>query len=355
MRVGGMVPPDAGVLTGQSEELSRPPGPAGHVLGVDAGNTKTIALVARIGGAIVGYGRAGCGDIYGAASADTALAAIDAAVDGALALAGVDRADLAAGAFSLAGADWPEDMAFLEAAMRRRGYGRARQIVNDALGALRASSDDGTGVALVCGTGAAIGARASDGRVWHTSHWQEPHGSEDLGRKTLRAVYRADLGIDPPTALTGRVCACYHCPTVEEVLHRFTARDRPRPTNVAHLARILIDEAENGDATARRIVREHGAALGDYVAAAARRVGLAGMPYTLGLCGGVLRGPSTMLADAVIARVRELTPGARPARSPFEPVVGSLFMALELAGCPITAPVRERIAGSLPPPGIFAT
>jgi len=38
------------------------------VLGVDAGNTKTIALVARDNGEILGYGRSGCGDIYGATS-----------------------------------------------------------------------------------------------------------------------------------------------------------------------------------------------------------------------------------------------------------------------------------------------
>src|SRR6185312_1179927 len=42
-----------------------------YVLGVDAGNTKTVALVARLDGTVVGAGRAGCGDIYGLVYHDT--------------------------------------------------------------------------------------------------------------------------------------------------------------------------------------------------------------------------------------------------------------------------------------------
>ena len=37
-----------------------------YVLGVDGGNTKTIALVAALDGTILGAGRGGCGDIYNA-------------------------------------------------------------------------------------------------------------------------------------------------------------------------------------------------------------------------------------------------------------------------------------------------
>src|SRR5438105_4774145 len=36
------------------------------VLGVDGGNTKTVALVAALDGTILGAGRGGCGDIYNA-------------------------------------------------------------------------------------------------------------------------------------------------------------------------------------------------------------------------------------------------------------------------------------------------
>src|SRR5215207_8247762 len=110
------------------------------VLGVDGGNTKTLALVARGDGVIIGTGRAGCGDIYGATSLAAAIAEIEHAVHAALTEAGIQSTELSAGAFSLAGADWPEDFRLLEDAMRARGYGQNIRIVNDAIGALRAGS-----------------------------------------------------------------------------------------------------------------------------------------------------------------------------------------------------------------------
>src|SRR5687767_3184837 len=130
-----------------------------YILGVDAGNTKTVALVARLDGTIAGVGRGGCGDIY--AGADGAVAQVERAVGAALEAAEARPLDLATGAFSMAGADWPEDFAFIESAVGRLGFGQRIIVVNDALGALRAGSPDGNGVSVVCGTGIAIGARAA--------------------------------------------------------------------------------------------------------------------------------------------------------------------------------------------------
>jgi N-acetylglucosamine kinase-like BadF-type ATPase len=245
------------------------------VLGLDAGNTKTIALLATCDGRIIGSGRGGCGDIYAAGSPEQALAAMDSAIAAALPPgAGPDA--ITAACFSMAGADWPEDYALIRAALLERGLDRGERslIYNDALGALRAGTADGVGVSVVCGTGAAVGARAADGRFWHSSWWQEPQGAQQLGQKTLRAVYRAALGLAPPTSLTGRVLDFYQAPDVETVLHRLTARVRQPAPPVGQLSRALLDEAAAGDPTARSIVVAHGADLGDYALVAARRGGL---------------------------------------------------------------------------------
>jgi N-acetylglucosamine kinase-like BadF-type ATPase len=325
------------------------------VLGVDAGNTKTIALVARADAAVVGSGRAGCGDIYGAGSPQVALAEVDRALLQALDTAGVRPADLAAGAFSMAGADWPEDFALLEGAMRERGLGRRIAVYNDAIGALRAGSPDGTGVVVACGTGAAIGSRAADGRLWHTSFWQEPQAAGELAAKALRAVYRAELGIDPPTALTGRVLRHFGLATVEAVLHAMTAREHPRPPSVHGLARVLLDGAQDGDPAARRIVAEHGSALGDYALVAARKVGLERQDFTLVLAGGVFRHPAPLLRDALVERVRAHAPGARPTGLRLEPAAGALLLAFELGGIRVDASLLAQLEASLPPPVFFAT
>ena len=325
------------------------------VLGVDGGNTKTLALVAREDGLILGTGRAVCGDIYGAVSPEAAIAEIERAVEAALKEAAVEPAKLSVSVFSLAGADWPEDFKLLEDAMRERGYGQRIIVVNDAMGALRAGSPDGNGVVVACGTGAAVGARHPDGRIWHSSFWQQVQGADELGSRALRAVYRADLGIDPPTLLTERILVAFGVHNVEEILHRMTGRDIPQSKNRRDLVRPLFDAADAGDATARQIVISHGKALGDYAIVAAQRVGLLGEPFILVLTGGVLRHPSPLLREALIERVQRAAADVHAIQSRFEPAAGAVLLALDSMHIVADATLLERLESTLPGAAFFAT
>jgi N-acetylglucosamine kinase-like BadF-type ATPase len=326
-----------------------------YVLGVDGGNTKTIALIANTDGTIVGFGRSGCSDIYGAASPEAALAEASAAVSVALNAAGIRQDTLSAACFSMAGADWRDDIAFLERAFA--GYGERVTVVNDAMGALRAGSPDGMGVVVACGTGAATGARNADGHIWHSSFWQEPQGAHELGQKAISAVCRAALGVEMPTSLTARVLEFFGKQNVEDLLYMLTARTLPHPenTHVAKLARVLLDEAAHGDAVARRIVQTHGVALGDYALAAARQVKLENTAFSLVLAGGVFRHSGRLLADALIERVHSASPQARPIFSRFEPAIGALLLAYEAVGMTVNETLLEKLATSLPQATLFET
>ncbi len=321
-------------------------------LGVDAGGTKTVALLADASGRVVGAGRAGASNIY--ASARSAFRALDRAVGEALASAGVGLSRVAATCLSATGADWPEDFALLEHGLYERGHSCVR-VVNDAMGALRAGSSDGTGVVVVCGTAAGIGAKSQSGQEWHSSFWQEPEGAEQLGRAALRAVYRAELGLDPPTSLTARMLEVHGAISVEALLHAHTARDERDKQRTGSLARFLLDEAAGGDPTARRIALDHGTALGDYAITAARKVGLLNHPFALVTAGGVMRHPSRLMAEALFARVFEAAPGAKLVHCPLEPVAGAVFLALERSGAVVTDAVRENTASSLPDEALFQT
>ena len=329
-------------------------------MSVDGGNTKSIALVSALDGSVVGVGRGGCSDIYTNPDPEVPLRELDSAVWSALGMAGAEAPDLRAGAFSMAGADWPEDFALLRESLGRRGLGKQIVVVNDSVGALRAASPGGPAVVVVCGTGANTAARGADGSVWHTSWWQDPQGGRQLGAKAIRAVYRAELGLDAPTALTGGVLKHFGQDSAEGVLSLFTTRSAfhgsgPPGEQVSGLARVLLDAAANGDDTARRIVREHGEALGDYALAAVRRVGILDLPFTLGLSGGVLRHPSKLLPDSLVARVQATCPQASPLFSPFEPAVGALFLALEAAGVAVGEQVLARVTATLPDATLFET
>ena len=317
----------------------------GVLLGVDGGNTKTCALVASRDGTIVGRALLrGCADIYGAASTDEALDFVGSACDLALRQAGADRQDVEVGAFSLAGADWPEDIEFLDAELAARGLGTRRTVVNDAVGALWAGLSEGVGVAVALGTGAATSARGPDGTVWHTSFWQGPQGARHLARQAVEAASRAELGIDPPTSLQARVPGALGLPDVESVLHAMYGRDRPRPV-IDDLAALLLDEAEAGDERSREIVADHASALADYALAAARRVGIdLAEPFGLVLIGGVLRHPSRLLAEELIARVAQAAPRVEARMTTHEPAVGALRLAFEAAGLGPGLPREEQLA-----------
>jgi N-acetylglucosamine kinase-like BadF-type ATPase len=328
------------------------------LLGVDGGNTKTIALLAMRDGTVVGSGRSlGTADIH-ATTPELALDAVERAVAGALEAASIVHvagraAEIETSAFSIAGSDWPEDTELLVSLLGERWPSPV--VVNDAIGALRAAIPAGPGVVVVCGTGTATGARGSDGRTWHTSFWQEPQGARELGEFTIRAIARADLGIDPPTELTARALTLLDAADVESVLHRRTRRGPARWTEPAILAPVLLDTAEAGDATAVAIVRGHGVALGTYALAAMRRVGAVDQPFGVALTGGVFRHPGRLLRDATIAAVLAGAPLAHEVVPSVEPVAGALLLAFDAAGIEVAGDVERRLRATLPEAALYET
>ena len=321
---------------------------SGLLLGVDAGNTKTIALVARHDGTVAGLGTAGCGDIHNAPTPDVGLDEIVRACLAALAAAGVSGRELAASAFSLAGADWPEDFELLrEELAARLGLVTPPQVVNDAIGAIRCGTTDGVGVAAVCGTHGTAGARNAAGAVYHFGFWPDGTGAWALGSEALEAVMRADLGIGEATSLTGRALAWWNADSPVELLHAFTRLGEPRipVSDRALFAAAVLDEADAGDPVASDIVGFAGRRLGDYARVCAERTEQTGSEFPLVLCGGVLRHPSALLRASIVGSV----PGAVPVYPSVEPVVGAILLAADGIGVQPSLDALAEAVLSLPP------
>ena len=301
------------------------------LLGVDGGNSKSIALVARADGSIVAAARRlGSADIYSKGGADAAIGLVRAVVHEALTEAGARPADIGQAVFSMAGADWPEDFRLLEAAFGEEGFARPPLVVNDAIGALYGAVPDGHAVVVSLGTGAATGARGPAGRTWHSSFWQAPQGADELARRALAAVVRSELGIAPPTTLSDRLPEATGDIGVEAVLHRFTSRERPVSDLTAPLVRALLDAAELGDLAAIEVVTTHGTGIGQLAAAAARQVAIDKAPYALSFCGGLTRGGAELLIDAAIGAVRAAGQVPMRVAPRWEPAVGALAIGLRM-------------------------
>lgn len=318
-----------------------------YFLGLDAGNSKTVALVADEAGRVLGRGRGGAGDIY---SAPDAEGAVTHAVHGALGEAGLDAGQVEHAAFRLAGVDWPEDEEHWDAVLAHRLGGlRSVSVKNDGYSLLRCGRPDGVGVAVNAGTGPAVAARGADGTEFCGCWWiARPLGGRSLGEFALRAVVEAELGTGRPTLLTAELLRLYGYEDVEALLHAFTRRHPVRPTPDEKVAaRSVLRAAGEGDAVAWQIVDEQAGHFARLAAVAARRTGQTGQAgeraTTCVLGGSVLTSEHPAFRDALVEALESELGAVDVVTSGASPVSGALLDALAEGGAELTEELQRTV------------
>ena len=296
-----------------------------HVLGVDAGGTKTRALLADENGRVVGGGRGGGANLkmHGELEVEKVLHQV---IEEAEAEAAA-RAD--ALALGIAGADRPEDHDVLKAILRRMGYRRRVLVTNDAQLAFEAGSPGRIGLALVCGTGSIAWGQNGAGEIARAGGWGWHLGDEGsgfwIGMAALRAVLRASDGRGPSTALETPLLAHFGIAGVEELVRVVYDADFPRH-RIAVFARQVAETSAEGDVVARDILSAAARELASAADSVRQRLGLRKSSYDIVLAGGTFAALPA-LADSVAALLSE--PGAAVRRLEVEPAMGAVRLALE--------------------------
>ncbi len=326
------------------------------VLGVDAGATKTFALVADDGGHILGFGKGGPGN-HQVAGLEPALVEIRRACEEALAQAGASPpVDL--GFFGLAGADLPVDFALLTPAVEGMGLARRVRIKNDTMVALRAGLKRSWGVAVICGTGFNAGGIGPDGREVQlpglgalSGDWG---GGGDIAQEVIRLVARAWDGRGQPTALTEMTLTALGLPSVEELISQIYQSqfdyypgqfDQRR---LLALVPLVFEAAYQGDQVAQDLLVRVGTEVGTTANAIIKRLGLETTGVEVVLGGSVFKGQGPLLVDTVTQVVHRVAPQATIVLPEFEPVVGAVFLALESLGPEVNEAVYANVRASLP-------
>lgn len=317
---------------------------SGYVLGIDAGGTKTHALIADRNGRVIGGGESGPGNWEGV-GLDGAFAAYAQAIDAAMHTAGITRDDIIAAGYALAGLDWDSDVARLEAVIARLELPGPRTLVNDAFGALRAGSADGCGVVVIAGTGSTIAGRNRSGATFRTFGlgmcWGDFNGAAGLVLEATRAIGHAWIGRGPATALSDAFVQAYGAADVPDLVERVSRGAAPPPDG--RLAPLVFAAADAGDEVACRIVRWAGEDLGKTAAAVASKLALEREAFDVVLAGGVFRARSALLTDALAEQVHLCAPDARVAPLEAPPVAGSVLLAFDAAGIPTPLALRARL------------
>ena len=132
-----------------------------HVIGIDAGGTKTVCLLADEQGQIISRAR-GEGANLQAAGELQVEKILHKVMDHAIG----DRAIVpAAICLGIAGVDRPNDAATVRSIMKRIGYNSRVLIVNDALIALEPGAPGQPGVVIISGTGSIAYGRNAAGEA----------------------------------------------------------------------------------------------------------------------------------------------------------------------------------------------
>jgi len=308
-----------------------------YVLGIDAGGTKTRALLADENASVVGSALGGGANLktHGELEVEKVLHAVIEEACG----AAVARPE--AIALGIAGADRPADEAVLRGILRRIGFRDRVVVTNDARIAFVAGSEQRVGLALVCGTGSIAWGRNRAGEIARSGGWGWHLGDEGsgfwIGERAIREVLRAADGRGPATSLDRPLSEHFEIARPEQILYAIYDREFPR-TRVARFAPRVEKAALAGDSVAKAILSD---AAGELVRAAQSvrdRLRLEEGPYDVVLSGGTFGAVPTL--EAEVAR-RLSTANARVRNLAEEPAMGAVKLAIEA----LDSPSRPEGAG----------
>ena len=294
-----------------------------YVLGIDAGGTKTVGMLADETGHVVGEARTDAANLY-----THGELAVEKAFDAIVETFGTDRRPSAV-CVGIAGVDRPHDQGVVLEILRRLGFRERVRAVNDAIIALHAGAPERFGIVVLAGTGSICYGVARDGRLARSGGYGSLLADEGsgywLGHQALRASVRALDGRGPATRLQPLTFAAIEAETMADVVRRVYEEALPKH-RIAALAPLVEEARVAGDAVAAEIVRQGGAELALAASSVARQLSLGGEPYPVVLAGGAFKAcPS--LAAAVTGACE---PAARPAPLTAEPAAGAVALALDL-------------------------
>jgi N-acetylglucosamine kinase-like BadF-type ATPase len=298
-----------------------------HVLGIDAGGSKTVCYLADASGTIVGEGRGSGANLqaHGELQVEKVLHGI---IEQALGDSGIVPAATCVG---IAGVDREDDDRIVRGIMRRLGFRAHTLVVNDALIALVAGVGDAPGVVIIAGTGSIAYGVNQERNAARAGGWGFVLGDEGsgfwIGREALMAVVREADGRGPRTGLTPLVLAHFTLEQVSELVHEIYDQGLRRQA-IAALGSVVARARDEGDVVAGEILRHASEELTRAASSVIERLHMRGDAFDTVLSGGMFRA-IPWLVDDVTKRLAEVAPRAAVALLAAEPALGALRLALQ--------------------------
>jgi N-acetylglucosamine kinase-like BadF-type ATPase len=322
---------------------------ADHVIGVDAGNSKTVVVVAATTGRVLASQR-GPGVASPLADPTGWREGLVSLVEQARLDAGVSARRSACAVYCLANIDLPVEWRFAKRELHRAGLAEFTVVQNDTFAVLWAGASRRWGIAVVAGAGInAVGVHPS-GRTARFlalgDYTGDVGGGHHIGVQALAAAIRARDGRGRTTVLTAAVPQHFGLRRPEDVaiaVHRGAVRHE----DLHVLAPAVFAAAAAGDVVAARIIAAFADEVVLMVGALARRLRLVRTDVEVVLGGGTLLANDGQFRERVVAGVAAELPRAQVRLLGLPPVFGALAEALRRAGAsPGSLARAKRALGS---------
>jgi N-acetylglucosamine kinase-like BadF-type ATPase len=300
-----------------------------HVIGIDAGGTKTVCLLADDRGLIVSEGR-GPGANLHVAGEHGVERVLHEVMEDAIGDRGVTPAAICLG---IAGVDRDDEARTVRAIMHRIARQSRVLVVNDALIALVAGAQDAAGIVIIAGTGSIAYGRNQRGEVARAGGWGHMIGDEGsgywIGRAAIRAVLRQADQRGQPTLLTRLLIEHFRVERAQDLIHEVYSGTL-RASTIAALAQCVQTAFTSGDAVAIGILRGCADELESLALSVARRLELVGTRFPFVLAGGIYKSVP-WLREELGRRFTLSAPGSQTDLLAIEPAVGAVRLAIQEA------------------------
>lgn len=312
-----------------------------YYLGIDGGTTRTKAVVGDDAGRIVGSGEGG-GSNYQVVGLEAAVSGITGAVLGALTAAGLSISQVERAVFGLSGMDLPMHREELDAALTTAFPGLVFDLVNDTWIMLKAGTDKGWGIALVCGGGANACACNRDG-AWVTLRGLGYEsglrgGGLDMLRDILHYAFLSHDGTGSKSVLEQTVLNVTGAPDYDtlQLLFLEAAQDTAGHGELLHRALAIVplvfDGATAGDEACKRILMLQADSLAEGITGLVHKMGFERETVDVVLGGSVFGGSNPTFVDRLTLLIHDVAPHARLRLPLLDPVLGAYAMALQAMG-----------------------
>jgi N-acetylglucosamine kinase-like BadF-type ATPase len=318
----------------------------GLVLAVDGGNAKTDLALLDPDGGLLSLIR-GTGSSTHRLGVEGAIRVLEDLLEAAVLRAGLstrERVVASTAQVLLAGADLPEEQAAVRERLEQLHWSHRLVVDNDTVALLRAGTDRGWGIAVVCGAGInCLGLTADRREVRFPALGQisgDWGGGGDLGLAALVAAARSADGRGPWTTLEEAVPAHFGMDTPLDVSRALHLLELPT-ARLGELAAVVLQVCRE-DRVAAGIVSRLADEVIAFAHAVLRRLELTRADPDVVLGGRILRSVSHTVIETISRGVREVAPDARVVVSRSEPIIGAALLGLDAVEADASASDRAR-------------